>query len=62
MFPAEQQRELAERLTAFLSQYSRLSDSYIIVRIEVCISLRLFQIKLPMSFERILVFKELKFP
>ncbi|XP_077950440.1 methyltransferase-like protein 25B [Gasterosteus aculeatus] len=30
MFPAEQQRELAERLTAFLSQYSRLSDSYII--------------------------------
>nr|XP_046254887.1 protein RRNAD1 [Scatophagus argus] len=27
---AEQQRELAKRLTAFLSQYGRLSDSYII--------------------------------
>ncbi|KAM8870330.1 methyltransferase-like protein 25B isoform 2-T2 [Spinachia spinachia] len=30
MSATEQQRELAERLTAFLSQYSRLSDSYII--------------------------------
>ncbi|XP_047453974.1 protein RRNAD1 [Mugil cephalus] len=29
-FTAEQQRELAKRLTTFLSQYSRLSDSYII--------------------------------
>ncbi|KAM6935940.1 methyltransferase-like protein 25B isoform 1-T1 [Lycodopsis pacificus] len=28
--PAEQQRELAERLTTFLSQYSHVSDSYII--------------------------------
>lgn len=31
---AEQQRELARRLTGFLSQYSRISDSYIIVRID----------------------------
>ncbi|XP_068585972.1 methyltransferase-like protein 25B [Cebidichthys violaceus] len=28
--PAEQQRELAKRLTTFLSQYSHVSDSYII--------------------------------
>ena len=30
---AEEQRELARRLTSFLSQYSHLSDSYIIVGI-----------------------------
>ncbi|XP_031723295.1 methyltransferase-like protein 25B isoform X1 [Anarrhichthys ocellatus] len=29
-FPAEQQRELAKSLTTFLSQYSHVSDSYII--------------------------------
>ena len=32
--PTEQQRDLAKRLTEFLSQYSRLSNSYIIVRID----------------------------
>lgn len=31
-FSAEQQRELAKGLTTFLSQYSHVSDSYIIVR------------------------------
>lgn len=29
-----QQRELAEKLTTFLSQFSHLSDSFIIVRID----------------------------
>lgn len=29
---SEQQRQLAKRLTTFLSHYSHLSDSYIIVR------------------------------
>ncbi len=32
--PAEQQRDLAERLTTFLGHYSHLTDSYIIVRTE----------------------------
>lgn len=30
---AEEQRELAERITRFLSLYTHISDSYIIVRL-----------------------------
>lgn len=30
---AEQQRELAKRITSFLSLYTHISDSYIIVRV-----------------------------
>lgn len=32
---AEEQREMAEKITSFLSLYTNISDSYIIVRLTV---------------------------